>query len=72
MQDHSTKPTMYAVANTGGMSEKPVNAADTAGTVRESSTTMDWEWRSPTGIGLFMDGSSFIFERARHESTKAM
>jgi len=37
-QAHSMNPTMKAVANTGGMSWKPVKAGDTAGTVSADAT----------------------------------
>src|SRR5262245_29659613 len=38
MQAHSMKPTMKAVAKTGGMSRKPVKCSETAGTTSVSST----------------------------------
>lgn len=51
MQVHSMKPTMKAVANTGGMSTKPVKAWDMAGTVKASVTVrLSWCVR-PAGIG---------------------
>src|SRR5262245_18425948 len=50
MQAHSTKPTRKAVANTGGISEKPTKAFETAGTVKPSSTSSVCACLRPTWI----------------------
>jgi hypothetical protein len=49
MQVASTKPTMKAVAKTGGMSRKSPNAGETSGTVSPGVTAIVWLCRRPTG-----------------------
>jgi hypothetical protein len=47
MHVHSIKPIMNAVANTGGMSEKPTNACDIVRAIKRSPTPIDCAFFSP-------------------------
>jgi hypothetical protein len=60
MQVASTKPTMKAVAKTGGMSRKSPNAGETSGTVRSGVTAIALLCRRPTGgVASVIAGSPY-------------
>ena len=56
MQVASTKPTMKAVAKTGGMSLKLPNSGETRGTVSPGTTVIVLLCRRPTAGGFSIHG----------------